>query len=379
MKLFICLLFLSSTVVFSQEDIEILSVLSDEISETSGLIFHNEKLITHNDSGNTPQLFEIDTTTYQISRTVTITNVDNIDWEDIAQDAEYIYVGDFGNNVGTRTDLTIHRINKVDYDQSNSVTAEQINFNYEDQLDFTDSGTSDWDAEAFFILNDQIVILTKQWKSNGTDAYLIPNTPGQYVAQKIDSYAIEGLVTGATYNPLSELLFLIGYSSTLGPFTASFESPTIANLFTQEVNRTTLNIGIAQVESIAYADENTYFFTSELFSRTTPTIQLESTLFKFDVKEIIEPEPEPEPEPDPENNEIQIFQQQGYELIEYNLNTNDLLLGRAVYDTSGRQLLYYFGSDIDEDTVDLSTLQSSVYFLTFYFKNRIESIPFYKL
>jgi hypothetical protein len=91
------------------------------------------------------------------------------------------------------------------------------------------------------------------------------------------------------------LLFLIGYTSTLGPFTASFESPTIANIFTEEVNRTSLSIGFAQVESITYTDENTYFFTSEFYSRTTPNITLESTLFKFDESETIEPEPEPEP------------------------------------------------------------------------------------
>ena len=110
MRSFVYLIFLTGTFLFSQESIEVLGVLSNEISETSGLIFHNGKLITHNDSGNTPQLFEIDTVSYQITRTVTLSNVANIDWEDIAQDSEYIYIGDFGNNLGTRTDLSLSLI-----------------------------------------------------------------------------------------------------------------------------------------------------------------------------------------------------------------------------------------------------------------------------
>jgi hypothetical protein len=33
-----------------------------------------------------------------VLRTVAITNATNVDWEDIAQDASYIYIGDIGNN-----------------------------------------------------------------------------------------------------------------------------------------------------------------------------------------------------------------------------------------------------------------------------------------
>mgnify|MGYP000029410152 FL=1 len=69
------LLLLIHVYSFSQADAKDLGNLPDTVSETSGLIFHNGKLITHNDSGNEPQLFEIDTVTLEITRTVTVSNV----------------------------------------------------------------------------------------------------------------------------------------------------------------------------------------------------------------------------------------------------------------------------------------------------------------
>ena len=67
------------------------------VNETSGLLYLNNTLITHNDSATTNQLFDIDTSTGAITRTVTITNASNTDWEDLTHDGTYIYIGDFGN------------------------------------------------------------------------------------------------------------------------------------------------------------------------------------------------------------------------------------------------------------------------------------------
>ena len=389
MKLTFYFMFLSSTLLFSQENIEALSILPNEVSETSGLIFHNGKLITHNDSGNTAQLFEIDTVSYEIIRTVTITNAENRDWEDLAQDNEYIYIGDFGNNVGTRTDLAIYRINKQDYDQSNTVSAERIDFAYEDQTDFADTGNSDWDAEAFFIFENQLIILTKQWKSRGTVAYSIPKNPGQYSATKLDTYNIEGLVTGATFNLLSNELFLIGYSTTLSPFAARVTEVSNNSIFSGIVTKTNLGIGLAQVEAITYSDIDTYFVSSELFTRTVPAIKLESQLFKFDVKkeqepgtepEPEEPEPEPEPQPEPElgNDEIIVFKGRLYDFLEYQSGIDKPIIRRSIFDALGREIKFKFGQDIEDTKVDLSTLQNGIYYLTFYYSDSKRSIPFYK-
>ncbi len=153
-ELILIFFLLISLILTGQQPSQELGPMPDIVFETSGLIFYNGKLVTHNDSGNTPQLFEIDTVSLEITRTVTLKNVENVDWEDIAQDDLYIYIGDFGNNLGTRQDLAIYRIAKSDYNGSDSVMAEVINFEYEDQVDFTNVGNSDWDAEALFVLND---------------------------------------------------------------------------------------------------------------------------------------------------------------------------------------------------------------------------------
>ena len=113
--------------------------LDATVNETSGLLYINNTLITHNDSANTNQLFDIDTTTGNVTRTVTITNATNVDWEDLTKDDTYIYIGDFGNYEGDRTDLKVYRIAISDYLNNSSVTADVINFSYADQTDFTTS------------------------------------------------------------------------------------------------------------------------------------------------------------------------------------------------------------------------------------------------
>ena len=114
-----------------------ITVLDPTVKETSGLIFFDGKLVTHNDSGDNPNLYEIDTVSGAVTRTVSISNASNIDWEDIAQDDDYIYVGDFGNNNGNRGDLIIYKIAKADFNTQTSVTADSILIQYAAQTNFT--------------------------------------------------------------------------------------------------------------------------------------------------------------------------------------------------------------------------------------------------
>lgn len=152
--------------------------LPDAVSETSGLLFFNGKLITHNDSGDAANLYELDTITGNVARTINITNATNVDWEDITQDNTYIYIGDFGNNSnGNRQDLKIYRVLKSDYLNNTSITSETITFSYEDQTDFTSQpNNTNFDAEAISIYKNQLVIFTKNWKDNTVNAYTIPKT-----------------------------------------------------------------------------------------------------------------------------------------------------------------------------------------------------------
>ncbi len=61
----------------AQVNVEEIGEMPPELTENSGLIFYDGKLISHNDSGNTPELFEIDTISLQTTRKVTISNAIN--------------------------------------------------------------------------------------------------------------------------------------------------------------------------------------------------------------------------------------------------------------------------------------------------------------
>ncbi|MFT4830541.1 MAG: hypothetical protein ACI815_000175 [Psychroserpens sp.] len=364
-------LLLFASLGLAQENIMELGMLPEAVFETSGLIYYNNKIITHNDSGNTAQLFELDTTSLQITRTISISNAVNIDWEDIAQDDTYIYIGEIGNNNGSRRDLAVYRILKADYDKSDSVTAEKIEFSFEGQTDFTPHPNSDWDAEALFVLNDELVILTKQWQSNGTIAYGIPKIPGTYIASKIGEYPVNGLVTGASFNPNTQILYLAGYSKFLLPFVVRVDNLEPGDIFSGTTVKKELNLGFLQVEGITNINENHYYFSSERFTNNSPMITSESRLFSFDTTD----KPVEEPLPTENKQGLLIYKRFGASELEYEIQGQ--ILGRAIFDNNGRQIKYVLGKDIGENTVNLATLNSAIYYLTFYTDNGIVSAPFW--
>ena len=133
--------------------------LPNQVEETSGLLYYNNKIITHNDSGSDANLYEIDPENGEITRVVTVVNATNIDWEDLGQDDTYIYIADIGNNNGNREDLKIYKILKSDFISSTNVTSQEITFSYEDQTDFSSQpNNSNFDAEAICVYQDQILI-----------------------------------------------------------------------------------------------------------------------------------------------------------------------------------------------------------------------------
>ena len=380
-----------SYLVHGQENVQTIGELPNEILETSGLIYFNGNLITHNDSGNEAVLYELDTLTLNIQRRVTISNVTNVDWEAITQDEEYIYIGDFGNNVGTRTDLAVYRISKEDYLNSDNVTASIISFSYEDQQDFTNNGNSDWDAEAFFTVDDRLIILTKQWQSLGSVAYEVSKTPGNHVANRVGAIENVGLVTDATYNSESNRLVLIGYSSFLRPFIGIVENFNRNAVF-EGYAQQSLELNFTQAEGLTQTNSTSYFFTSEYYSRQSPTIESPSRLFTFEIpeKETDNPD-EPENPEDPENPEepenpdnpeesdnvdkLIIYRNNSSNNYHYSISTEKKVFGQIIYDVSGRQVWVNSG-EIEKEGIITHHLESSIYYLTLYLDDDIITTSF---
>ena len=244
--------------------------LPASLSESSGAIYFNNKLVTHNDSGGSNELYEVDLVSGSVDRTITISNATNVDWEDITQDDTSIYIGDIGNNVsGNRTDLKIYKISKSDYLSMNTVNAQTISFSYSDQTDFTatNANETEWDAEALVSFDaSNLIVFTKDWINGITKGYLVSKTPGTYsVTPLATTLNSNGLISGGTYNPLTAKLFLVGYTDTLSPFVWESEGFTGSDIFSGTNTQTSLpaSFSFEQVEAITYTDENSYLITAE--------------------------------------------------------------------------------------------------------------------
>ncbi|MNJ88802.1 hypothetical protein D3C87_63590 [compost metagenome] len=163
--------------------------LSKDLKEISGWVFANDStLIAHNDGGNDPKLFVLNLDG-SIRHKVTITNAENEDFEDIALDDKgNLYIGDFGNNNNTRTDLKILKVSLKKVLDNQDVEAKFIEFSYPEQTAFPPKLTERYfDCEAMSFYNDSIYLFTK-CRAEPFDGrcyvYTLPSKPGTYKAQK---------------------------------------------------------------------------------------------------------------------------------------------------------------------------------------------------
>lgn len=240
--------------------------LGTNFIETSGLINWNEKLWTHNDNSDT-NIYSLDTLNGNLLQAYPLSNVVNIDWEEISHDSNFVYIGDFGNNVnGNRTDLKILRIAKYSI-LTNSPIIDTILFSYSNQVDFSPTGSNntDYDCEAFIVSNDSIYLFTKQWVSKKTALYSLPKTPGNYSANWRATLDIQGLITGATYLESKRLISLCGYSNYLQPFIYLLYDFENFNYFIGNKRKLNLSLGFHQVEGICTADGLKYYISNESF------------------------------------------------------------------------------------------------------------------
>ena len=341
------------------------------LNESSGIIYFNGKLITHNDSGGNNELYEVDLGTEAVTRTVTISGATNIDWEDITQDDTSIYIGDIGNNIsGNRDDLKIYKISKTDYLSMDTVTAETIAFSYSDQTDLTatSANNTEWDAEALVSYDaSNLIVFTKNWINGITKGYLISKTPGTHSLTPLTTTLnSNGLITGGTYNPLSGKLFLVGYTAPvlpnpLQPFVWKCEDFTGNDVFSGTNTQTSLStpFNYEQTEAITYLDQDEYFITSEAF--TVSILSDYAKLISFST------------------NDVALSMDDEYKTHDLSLFPNPVkdvlhikgseIASVQVYDT--KQVKLYEGNNF---LIDMSPLSSGIYFVNVRFNNHTSVI-----
>lgn len=198
--------------------------LPDELNESSGLVFMpSQQLIHINDGGNKPALIVTDTIG-NLLQNYCVPGASNVDWEDLTKDEKgNIYIGDFGNNRNARKDLLIYKLPAAKaLNGEDNLILEEIHFKYENQTDFPPKKKHrNFDTEAMVHIGDSIYLFTKNRTrpfSGYTYCYRIPDYPGNYVAEKVDSfYTGNGpmevdWIAGAAYRSEPKTLLLLGYN-----------------------------------------------------------------------------------------------------------------------------------------------------------------------
>ena len=257
--LFGLLTFFVSSFAFAQVSFS----LPKELSEISGLEKLNDStLLAINDGGNDPDIFLLNLNG-QIIRKIRVSNASNIDWEALAIDENYLYIGDIGNNMNQREDLCIYRIKRGEIMNAKALSAEKMAFRYREQTSFPPIDQERYfDAEAMTIFEGQIWLFTKnstkpfdgisyiyafQFESNKNKelqktAQLKLNKTS-YLKDAITSACTQGQsIILTTYNRMIKLEF-------------PKQGLTKSNLFFYP--------HIQQVEACVCLNDNTYFISTE--------------------------------------------------------------------------------------------------------------------
>lgn len=265
----ICFAFLlASTATHAQLLVpEHLCDLPAQMNETSGLLLIGDALWTVLDSGNPADLYQVSAADGSVLRTVQLLGATNVDMEEITADEDWVYIGDFGNNLGSRTDLRIYRIPRwaLENESTTAIEVDTIRFTYSDQVDFTPAfDSNNYDCEAFIAIDDSLFLFTKRWLDGQTRLYALPATPGTHTAEARELFDAQGVITAASLATDGRLVLLGHGLSPLRPFTVLFGNPAGHAFLSGEGVRREFDLLDHQTEGIAWWSPDEWVFSNEL-------------------------------------------------------------------------------------------------------------------
>lgn len=236
--------------------------IDKQIPEASGLAYWNGRLYTHNDSG-VPKLFALDTASGKIIESYALPGTVNTDWEDLAQDSVYFYLGDTGNNTGARDTLRILRIEKKSL-LGRSPKIDSITFCWPEKKLKGRNKKINYDCEALIATADSLYLFTKEWrKKRRTQVFSLPNSPGLYTAKFRSQMKSQVLITGAAYGSGRPTLALCGYNLWLRPFILIFPNSHAPNFLSGKCIKIKLKLPFRQVEGITLKEQEYYFINEQ--------------------------------------------------------------------------------------------------------------------
>jgi hypothetical protein len=136
--------------------------VSPELKEISGLeLINDSTFVAINDGGNSAHLFLLNMNG-ETTKKILISNAKNTDWEDLAADKQYLYIGDIGNNSNKRKDLCIYRVKLSELFHSETIKADVMQISYADQRNFPPPERDrNFDSECLISAYDELWIFTK--------------------------------------------------------------------------------------------------------------------------------------------------------------------------------------------------------------------------
>lgn len=258
--------------------------LPSTLQETSGLACYRNKLFTLNDSGNAPTLYEL-SSDGAVGREYHV-SAENHDWEAITATDTALFIGDVGDNNGTRSSLVIYQ---YVLDQPEEQRVKPWYVQYPEQLkDEIAPYQHDRDSEAIVALSDTLLILvTKSWLTNIAHVYSVQlqDTGKTHVTKVADISGLPGIVTDIAKVPNSDDFIVVGYANyRLNPFEFMFGgtySPFIARLNAEYQVKNVRNLhDDGQVEAVSFC-QGALWITAEGTRTTTPKLwRVDQELYK---------------------------------------------------------------------------------------------------
>lgn len=242
------------------------TLLPKELKEISGLTASGANIWAITDKPKA-RVFKLDTAG-RLLQTVNVSNVEASDVEAVTSDSNFIYIGDVGDNTGDRVERKIIRISSssIPAGKEVQVNGETIDFTFPDEEVVEKKSHNNFDCESVMSFKDSLYVFTKDREDKVTKLYVLPKTPGKYVAKYINSFNSEGLITDAAVNSQNNEVAIIGYhKGHLYPFIYLFTNFHGNDFFSGDYEK--INLATKawdwQLEGITFSNKNIVYFACE--------------------------------------------------------------------------------------------------------------------
>lgn len=277
------------------------ALLPKELKEISGLTADGKVIWAITDKPNA-RVYQMDLSG-KLKAQFDVNNATATDVEAVTSDADYIYIGDVGDNTGDRVERQIIKVAKANMaDKSGGkVAGERIEFTFAGQETAEKKKQNNFDCESLLSYKDSLYLFTKDREDKETRLFVLPKTAGKYVARFIDSFNSKGLVTDVAIDKSGSEVAMTGYhKGHKFPFIILFNNFHGNDFFSGDHKK--INLADKswdwQIEGITYGDNEIIYFACEGTKQVAATLYgiNRKDIFKLDKKKKQEIDDNGEPE-----------------------------------------------------------------------------------